>query len=322
MTRGRIQQKSPQNKKHRTNFFKRCFLWFGLSIVLFFALGLLSRIPSLRVTGGVFENIVVTSTTNIDTRVQEYLSERFLYPRSNVVWFSERRLERFVKKEFPRLGRVDVTIVPKRTIKIWGEEREGVHLWCGQEPQDVSVEDSECYFADKGGFIFDRAPFFAGASFVRFYGGDFKDSPVGNNLVDTSILDSYTQFEKVLGDYNFDIQAIWDNGEDQVEFILLSNNPITQAPRVRHYLGNDIGVVLSNAVSALGDDSVLLDIRENYDRLEYIDTRFTGQIIYKFFDVTSDQPVQEVEEIEYVDEIPEENIEENTEEQLETSTEE
>lgn len=319
MARERIQQKSSQNKKHRTSFLKRCFLWFVGLVILFFGVGLLARIQNLQVASGVFENIIVTNTSDIDIRIQDYLSERFLYPRSNVIWFSERKLERFVKMEFPRLGRVDVSIVPKRTIKIWGEEREGVHLWCGQNPQDVSVQDSECYFADKDGFIFDRAPFFAGASFVRFYGGNFEESPIGNNLVDTTILDSYNQFSRVLKDYNLGIQAIWDRGEDQVEFILLSNNPITRAPRVLHYIGNDIEVVLSNTISALRDDLVLVDIRQNYDRLEYIDTRFTGQFIYKFFDVMSEQPIQEVEEIEYVDEIPEENTEKEPE--LETSTE-
>jgi hypothetical protein len=320
MARERIQQKSTKNTKHRSQALKRCFLWLAVALVLFFGFGLLARIASIQVKGGDFENIVVTNTNEIQDVVDEYLDARFFYPRSNIVWFSERKLERRIKNEFPRLGRVDISIIPKRTIKVWGQEREGVHLWCGQEPQDVTVETSECYFADQSGFIFDRAPFFAGASFLRFYGGDFENSPIGSSLVDTSILDSYYDFESVLENYDFEIQAIWDGGDGQVEFILLSNNAISEAPRVKHFLGNDIEIVLGNVVSALGDNSVLLDIRENYDRLEYIDTRFTGQFIYKFFDVVSVQPVQEVVEQEYV-EISEETIEEEPEIEVEESTE-
>lgn len=321
MARERIQQKSVQNKKHRTSFFRRCFVWCIIFVILFVGVGLLARISSLQVDSGMYENIVVTNTEDVDTVIQKHIHSRFLYPRSNVVWFSERLLEKKIMQEFPRLSFVDVSIVPKKKIKVWAKEREGAFLWCGNTLEDISVHTTHCFFADDQGFIFDTSPFFSGTSFVRFFGGVTDENPIQKTVTSPEVLGLYQSFTKSLSEFGFKIQAVWTKEDNQIEFILLSNQPLTRAPKIKYYIEGDIDSAISNLANALGDQEVYLDIQKNYDRLEYIDIRFEDQFIYKFFDVVSEQSVQEVVEQEYVEEVSEEIIEEEPEVEVEESTE-
>lgn len=321
MTRQRIGKQSEQNRKHRNHSVKRFFLFVLFGLVLFVGLGLLARIERWQVTVASFEGIVVTDTDRITNTIEEYLDSRFLYPMSNRLWFSERALERLISQEFPRLDVVDVRSV-SGSLMVSAVERQGQFLWCGVMVQEVRVENP-CYFADASGFVFDEAPFFAGTTFVRLYGAIDGENPVGQQGISPEIFSSFEKIDDIVRFFGFSIQAIQEYSDGQYEFIMNSQQSVEQAPRIRFVIPEEIEAI-ENLELALREQSILLEIREKYDILEYLDIRFTDQVIYKFKDSTpvfsEEQDAQENTEEQILDdEILEQTISE--EETLENSTE-
>jgi len=288
MIHDRISKKSESKKKRRTSFWKRCFLWLLLGSILFFGFGFLSRLDRLQVHSAEFENIIVTDNTLIQSSIETYLDERYLFPRSNTVWFSAKKLEQYLMQEYPRLGEIQIKS-DSFVLKVWGSEREGFYLWCGKEVAVVTL-DTQCYFADDTGFIFDIAPFFAGSSYVRLY-GDVDEKIIRTKIFGNEVFEVTKKLEASLDHFDIGVQAITMTNTDQLVLVLFSNNPITEAPHLKHFMDNDTSIVVSNIDFSLRDSSVILDIRNNYDRLEYIDTRFKDQVVYKFFNEKPDQPV-------------------------------
>jgi hypothetical protein len=278
------QKKSRPSSSATRGMLGRLFLWLFLISVFFIGLGLLSRVLSFQVSLGEYQNIVVTSTEDITKSVTTYLHERFLYPKSNRLWFSNRKMERHIEENFPRVSSVKVS-VSKGQFSISGVEREGQYLWCGHEVTAVHL-NTPCYFVDQTGFIFDVAPYFSGTSYLRLYGGVVKENIVGSQAFSREMFELYESMRKTLDPFGLKIQALAILPEDQIEFLLVSNNEILKAPRLKYYTSNNKEDILRNITEALRQEKVLLDITSNYDRLEYLDARFKNQIVYKFFDIS------------------------------------
>lgn len=323
MTRQRIGKQSEKNKKHRSHSLRRFFLFVLLGIVLFVALGLFARVERWQVSVGSFEGIVVTDTEQISSAIEEYLHQRFLYPKSNRVWFSERLLEYAISQSFPRLDMVNIR-TSSGVLVVSASERQGEFLWCGPLVQEVRV-DVLCYFADKQGFVFDEAPFFAGTTFVRLYGDIVGEGPIGQQGISPEIFTHLSALQETVRSFGFSVQAVQQHSDGQYEFILNSQQSIEQAPRIRFVMPDKVqGIV--NLGLALQEQLVLLEIQEKYAMLEYLDIRFTNQVIYKFKDETpvyshegEDGEGEQVEEQPPHDEILEQTISE--EETMEDSTE-
>lgn len=294
--------KNQPKKKSRPSLLGRLLLWLFILASIFVGLGLLSRIKNMQIQIGTYENIIVTDTETISVSLEQYLDQRFLYPKSNRLWFRERKVEEYIEKQFPRIANVQVSS-KAGSFSVYGEEREGFYLWCGREVVPVST-DSECYFADSTGFIFDIAPYFSGTSYLRLYGGNVSEQIVGSQAFSPELFDLYKKFQSTLESFDLSIQAMNLLPEDQLEFLLDSNNPTPDAPRLKYYLLNDSDVVVNNISFALKQDLVLLDITNNYDRLEYLDVRFKNQLVYKFFDTESSGEI-----INYEEPIPQTNPE-------------
>lgn len=283
--------KNQNKQKSRPSLLGRSFLWLFIVTAVFVGFGLLARISQFQVSVGEYENIIVTNTDDITKSLAEYFDQRFLYPKSNRLWFSNRKAEKYIEEKFPRIASVDITL-SRGKLSISGEEREGYYLWCGDVVTPVSL-DTPCYFVDHTGFIFDTAPYFSGTSYLRLYGGLTKESPVGNQAFSPEIFELYEAIDETFKTFDLKIQAIVLLPENQIEFLLVSNNEMPQAPRIKYYLLNDTDTIIQNIREALKQEKVLLDITTNYDRLEYLDTRFKNQIVYKFFDTYKQPEIHE-----------------------------
>lgn len=312
MVRQRIGKQSDKNRKHRNHSMRRFFLLIILGIVVFVGFGILARIESMQVQLESFEGIVVTDTDDISLTVREYFESRFLYPTSNRVWFSERALENIIGDTFPRLDNVDVRS-ESGVLRVSAVERQGQFLWCGDVLQEIRPENL-CYFADESGFIFDEAPFFAGTTFVRLYGQVDNVQPIGQYGISPDIFPYLSRISSVLQSFGFSVQAVQQYSEGQYEFILNSQQGIEQAPRIRFVVPSLVGAI-SNLEIALSEQDFLFEIRAAYDRLEYLDIRFTDQVVYKFRDPNT--PVYaEVEEGSQDEEYVEENLEQTISEEI------
>lgn len=301
--------------KQEKSFWKIAIFAVIIGVCLFFGFGFLSRISSLQNTVGEFENIIVTDTKEMKIFAEQYLTQRYFFPRSNKIWFSRKNLEQALLQQFPRVGSLEIRVVSGQILSR-GVERLGAYLWCGQNPIPISV-DNKCYFADETGFVFDIAPFFSGGSYLRIFGGDtLADNIIGTQIISPDIIKLGKDFDNILKEYGFGIQAIHIVSLEQIEFILFSKNELPQSPRLRHYTGNDTSEVLHNLNLALKNEHTRIDIVGQYDILDYIDMRFANQMVYAFFDTTIQQPENNEDEI-ISEDIPEnisdqENLQESS----------
>lgn len=311
--------KNQKAQKSRPSLLGRLLLFLVCGLVLFFGFGLLARISSLQVSLASYEHIVVTNTDEITEALQVYLQERYLYPRSNKLWFSKNKAEEFVMQTFPRIGYADISL-KDGMIHLYGDEREGKYLWCGREVTVITL-DTPCYFVDATGFIFDTAPYFSGTSYLRLYGGDITSEIVGSSAFPSEIFTLETAFTETLNPFGLRIQAIYLSEQDQIEFLLFSNNEIPKAPRLRHYMQNDSELALHNLERALQQENVLLDIMTQYDRLEYLDVRFKNQLVYKFFDTETQEEEPQESTSNDNENLEQDSTNIETEEDIENSTE-
>ena len=145
-------------------------------------------------------------------------------------------------------------------------------------------ETAPCFLVDEKGFIFDEAPFFSGSSFLRLYGGiDVNTDSMTGQYVDSNILEYHDVLVDVLQSFGIFMRAIvFIDNNHQLHLILDSHHPLTDSPYIAIHSLNGILESINIIEIALTDSVVLSDIKKNYDKLEYIDLRFSNQFIYKF----------------------------------------
>lgn len=90
--------------------------------------------------------------------------------------------------QFERIEDFSVNRSSGKTVVIQFSEYKPDSLWCGRE------ERSQCYFLDKNGYAFSKAPNLLGGSFIRFFGSD-ADLQIGVQAIETA---DYTKAKELI----------------------------------------------------------------------------------------------------------------------------
>ncbi len=274
-------KKNKASKRKKTSY-KIFFLWIVL-VVFLGSVFFISRIPSLQLKG--IQNIEGNSTVSEDEIhifFNQYGKKRFFFPLTNKIIFSRQKFSQEMQNTFPRLEVVSV-LKQKDSISLIVSERTASYLWCGEVLLDVT-EDITCWFVDTHGFIFDKAPFFTGSSFLRLYGGIDARADIIGQYFDSSILNYYDSFVDILNDFGIFIRAVFVLEDGQVRIMLDSVHGLSKSPFIAVHTSNSIMETIDILKTAFMDEIILRDITSQYEQLEYIDLRFENQFIYKFKD--------------------------------------
>lgn len=276
-----IYKKNKARKRKKTSY-KRFFLWTVL-VVFLGSIFFISRIPSLQLKG--IQNIEGNSTVSDDEIhifFNQYEKKRFFFPLTNKIIFSRQKFSQEIQNTFPRLEVVSV-LKQKDSVSLVVSERTASYLWCGEVLFDVT-EDIACWFVDARGFIFDKAPFFTGSSFLRLYGGIDTHTDIVGQYFDSSILNYYSSFVDILNDFGIFVRAVFVLEDGQVRIVLDSVHGLSKSPFIAVHTSNSIMETIDILKTAFMDETVLKDVTSQYEQLEYIDLRFENQFIYKFKD--------------------------------------
>ncbi len=278
-------------------WFSRILIILLLSFLFFVTGGGISHNAKWRVTEIQISGAQVVSRDEVRSFVEEKLAGNyyFVYSRGNSYLFSRHDIEAGLIEKFVRLASATVNIVDSNTIEVVLTERKPLALWCGEVYSRETYDLNDCWFIDKTGFIFDRAPIFSEGVYPEVYGEleNINDgnllgarlSPVRFNFVQTV----EKELTEKLGD---PLRTIIKSEEEYIVTIHTSKNyPQLAGVELRFKDGTDADTLIKTLMSALPvqfpEGAVASKGLTRHDSAEskkllYIDLRFGNKVFFGF----------------------------------------
>lgn len=236
------------------------------------------------------DKVVVTGVSIIDpidisTEVKKQLEGRYLYiyNKSNSFIYPERKIYNDLILNFPRIKELSISREGLNILNVNIAERLGSYLYCGSKIPELESEIGEnCYFINNDGYIFDRAPYFSGNVYFRFYMKTNDESnPLGQNILEKDNFHKIIRFIDGITSLGFNPVSILA-GEDDTYTIYLDHNIEATSPIILFKDYDDLENILNNLATAMNKQEFKEEINSKYDSLLYIDLRFKSKVLYKF----------------------------------------
>lgn len=271
-------------QKRRKRFVYLGITFFVLIIIIIISAGYFSS--DQRVT---INNIEINGTKIIDSEDVEQIIKKnlegkyfFLFSKANFLIYPQRKIYNDLTKEFPRIKDLSVTKKGANTVRIEITERAGSYLYCGATIPEVKADVGEnCYFVNDDGYIFDKAPYFSGDVYFKYYlslNGK-ENSPLGEQMMGKERFHEMTRFVDQVRQIGFDpVYLVIE--KDNLESLFLKTNSIPH--KIIFKEADNLGVILGNLRVAMEQREFRDEIFGKYDKLDYIDLRFVNKVLYKF----------------------------------------
>lgn len=285
-----VSSPTPLKKVRRNKALSRTIWFLVILVALFIGIGLLSHIPRMVISDVSISGTQVLDVDEVRTKTLAYLDSNvaLFYARGNTLIFSKKKITEFIKREFPRVYEVnDINLVGQK-LNIALEERRAAFTWCGNESPvyETRFEKSECFFLDQTGFIFDTSPFFTPGVYLQFYGGiDPNSSPIGQTLGTKNRMTDFNELVKSFETHGLSTHAVVIGLDGQNKFLL--NNFTTTGDFTTILFNEDADLidVLNKINFALKEEAFIEEFKDRSASLEYIDTRFSNRVFYKFKEI-------------------------------------
>src|SRR3989344_2203849 len=277
-------------RRRHQEFQYKILLCLAAILSLFSLFTYVSRIPSLNIDSIEISGNKVIEGEAIQAVVNENLTGHFLwaFPKTNIFFYPKNKIIARLRDNFSRLN--DITFAVDRlqsaestnVLKINVTEREAFYMWCGpirKIPDVLEIEEtageSQCYFMDEDGFIFDEAPYFSGEVYFKFYG------PAEESYFSPQNFEQLILFKNALENIKLkpialDVEA---NGDARM-FLSRETAPIS--PEIIFKTDSDFQKIAENLETALATEPLQSSFNNNYSNLLYLDLRFGNKVYYKF----------------------------------------
>jgi predicted nucleic acid-binding Zn ribbon protein len=125
----------------------------------------------------VIDKVVVSGNQIIDSKdiedeVYKNISGKYIYlfSKANSFIFPHSKIYDSLILDFPRIEKLSMRKDGLKTIHIDITERVGSYLYCGASiPENKDDVGENCYFMNNNGYIFDKAPYFSGNVYFKYY---------------------------------------------------------------------------------------------------------------------------------------------------------
>jgi len=239
----------------------------------------------------VINKIVVSGNSIIDTKeieqsINEKLSGRYLhlFSRSNFLIYPHNKIYNSLLTSFPRIEKLSIQRDGLNTITVVINERAGSYLYCGLNlPEKKEDIGENCYFVNNDGLIFDKAPYFSGDVYFKYYlkiDGD-SNNPLGTQMISSDRFHELVRFMDGVSNLGFKPSyiVVSDDGLHSLYLKSIGNNP---NPKILFKADNNLLTILDNFSTAMREKEFANEINSKYDTLSYIDLRFKNKVLYKF----------------------------------------
>jgi len=228
----------------------------------------------------------IIDTKDLENNVNEKLSGKYMYlfARANFLIYPHKKIYISLIAKFPRIEKLKVEREGMNTIHIEVQERAGSYLYCGLSiPENKKDIGENCYFVNDDGLIFDKAPYFSGDVYFKYYTnikGD-ADNPLGSQMFTTERFHELVRFIDGVTALGFKpAYLVIDN--KGIYSLYLKSTGSNSNPKIIFKEDNDLANIINNFSTAMSKKEFTNEIKGKYDTLSYIDLRFKNKVLYKF----------------------------------------
>jgi hypothetical protein len=264
-----------------------------LSILIFMLLA--SLVGALAYFSGNFHvtlnKVAVTGTRiinspDIEATVREEISGKYLrlFSRADTLIYPKKRIYRDLFVKFLRIEKLSIYRDNWNTLHIDIKERAGSFLYCGSAlPQSPSDVGENCYFINNDGYIFDKAPYFSGNIYFKYYMPLAVDdgTVLGQQMLAPEAFHKLARFIDGIEALSF--KPIYLVVEpDGMNSLYLNHSQSNTSPKIVYKNDNDLNTILDNLSISMKQKEFANEINQKYATLLYIDLRFDNKVLYKF----------------------------------------
>jgi hypothetical protein len=254
-------------------------------IILIGSLAYLSSYKSVTIHTITVSGTRIINTHDVEESVQRKLSGRYFYlfSRANTFIYPQRDIYDTLRKDFPRIEKVEVYKDSMSTLRIVITERFASYLYCGDSiPTVVKDVGDHCYFINTDGYIFDKAPYFSGNVYFKYYMPiDGSSDPLGKQMISPDNFHKIVRFVDSIETLGFKpIYLSLDS--DGLYTLYLDHGALDSHPTIIFKKDNDFDTILDNLHASMQKREFADEINSKYTTLLYIDLRFTNKVLYKF----------------------------------------
>lgn len=265
----------------------RFFVFFlVLLIAIIFALSFFSGRKGMMIN-----KIEITGTHIIDQNdIREEIYQNifgkyiYLFDKANGFIYPHDQIYNNLISKFPRIEKLSVYRDNLKTLHIDITEKVGSYLYCGVNiPENEEELGENCYFINNEGLIFDKAPYFSGNVYLKYYVDleNGHNKPLGLKLFNTEYFYKITRFIEGISSLGFKpIYIVID--KDGTNYLYLDNKNNKNIPKIIFKNDDDFDIIKDNFEIAMKKKEFSNEVNLKYDRLLYIDLRFKNKVLYKF----------------------------------------
>ena len=242
----------------------KIIILFILTILIVGGLAYLSNSDSVKISDINVNDTSFFDKKEIEKIIREELEGRYLLVlgKNNIFLLPKYKIEERVREYNKSIKTVLVNLSGTRSISVNIEEYKPTAVWC---------QDSDCYYLNEDGFIFNKAPLEYDKNLVKF--NDWlKGEPVGKNYTDPEIFKKMITLINLVAKVPLKIVSV--NTDDGLTFNLHTD----VGTRLLYEINDNPEDVANNLNTVLEKDAIN---RAQLNNIDYIDLRFGNKVYYK-----------------------------------------
>lgn len=271
--------------KRRMRKIKIAILFIILFIIIIFGLSFLSTIGKMKIENIEVEGNHIIDKDELEKEIYQTISGKYIYlfSRSNSLIYPHKKVYNDLILKFPRIESLKIERNNFKTLKISIKERVGAFLFCGENiPLNKEDVGENCYFVNNDGLIFDKAPYFSGNIYFKYYTSlQNVEDPLGKQMIDVGYFHQLIRFIDSIADTG--IRPIYLHmDKDGTNSLYLAHGNNSTMPKILFKKETDLEVLQNNFSLSMKKKEFADEINSKYNTLLYIDLRFKNKVLYKF----------------------------------------
>lgn len=207
----------------------------------------------------------------------------FLFSKANSFIYPNRRIHKTLTQVFPRIETLYIKLDNLKILNIEITERKGEFLYCGEYvPEEKGDIGENCYFINNNGYMFDKAPYFSGNVYFKFYFSLEEESPLGKQMVSPDRFHVFVRFIDEIESLGFNPIYLVSNKKEGTNYLYLAGKEGGTMPKIVFKNKDSFEDIVENLTLAMKKKEFAEEVRLRYNSLLYIDMRFANKISYKF----------------------------------------
>ncbi len=277
-------------QKKRRSRRRKIRIFVALAVVVLGGLVALTRLPAIRIYTVNVQGGESVPTTDVQAYIESRLAGYYalVIPKNNSIIFSFTRRDKVANgtlATFSRLETADFTLPSMKKMMVVIKERKPANLFCVPTPAEAIPE--QCYFVDNRGYIFDKAPYFSGSAYFKFYNPSITGDIVTGRVLDpVHFTDAETIIMSLKGTLLTPTSFVVTSDNEAKIILKKTSNTQTDAPYI--YIRADVPAsgTVDNIKAALASPEFADKLKTHQSSLLYLDVRYPDQVYFKWNDGT------------------------------------